>query len=248
MAKDIIAGLKKLEVNTDAHWTKEGSPMLSILAIYAGGKVTGEELEAAAPGFTRANAATYFAPQGENGAGGAVPPVPGATSEPAPGNVPPVPGSEQGAQGVAADGANAGDAGANADASGAEGANAGGDTNVVMELPKANDEDRTALQLEIADLQADLAQMAQAQDRLNSARTETQEKLDKLLIEQEKVESQFKGNEIQDYLRGQERLRQQKAEHMQNLAAAGISAKTLRDLLPKQAPIDAALKNTRRQR
>ena len=45
-------------------------------------------------------------------------------------------------------------------------------------------------------------------------------------------------NTIQDYLYSRQQVLLKRAEHHQNLKAAGITVKTLQDLLPKKAPVD----------
>lgn len=61
MNEKIIAGLKQLDVKTDAQWTQEGLVNLNAFKFVLGGEsVTREQVEEAAPGFTRENAATYF--------------------------------------------------------------------------------------------------------------------------------------------------------------------------------------------
>ena len=61
MNEKIIAGLKSLDVKTDAQWTQEGLVNLNAFKFVIGGEaVTREQLEEVAPGFTRETAATYF--------------------------------------------------------------------------------------------------------------------------------------------------------------------------------------------
>ena len=70
MKEKILESLKSLNPKTDAQWTQDGHVNLNAFKFVNGGEsVTREQLEEAAPGFTRENAGTYFNTEGSQSTG-----------------------------------------------------------------------------------------------------------------------------------------------------------------------------------
>lgn len=127
-------------------------------------------------------------------------------------------------------------------------------TNVVTTQQEAADENAQAaqedpvkddsgptLEEKIAYLGAKIDDATKERDYLSDMIAKMQDARDELLNQQTAEQADAPSATMQ-YLEAQKRNLQARAEHMENLRNAGITQKTLRDLLPRAAPIDAVRK------
>lgn len=91
MLEKILNALKSLDHTKDEHWTADGLPRIDVVKQIAGEQaITRDDIVAAAPTFTRANAAAA-APGAAPAAPAATPPVATAPTAPAAPTAPPAP-------------------------------------------------------------------------------------------------------------------------------------------------------------
>lgn len=254
----ISKALQKLDTANDAHWTKDGLPMLSIVSIHAKGQVTREQAEEAAAGFNRTSAKDFFASAGgeatDTGAGTDATST-GEDPKDATGggvdlNITEVnPGSHALTQHPRAD-----DLARDVPNVDANGIIAIGDPLVHELLPKG----LTPAVAEAVELAAEgeetvesvleeIVELKKVQDELNE-RIGQRQKVYDLLVTAREVNSPDEESATMQYLRAQRNMREQKGNTIKRMTEAGMTpglVKVMRDNL-SGAPVDNAAKNRKR--
>lgn len=222
--EQILAALQKLDVNNDAHWTQDGAPRLETVKLFAGNQaLTRDSITAAAPGFTRLTA--YNAQQ-------AAQPAPAPAAAPTPETQPSAQATPPAAPPLADPAPSA--------APTAEVAPVATPEFEAQQQPKFDDLSEEE-QLEV--IQAELKEMDRYLVTAKKHRAELQTKADDLIIRIEKAQPQSSNqHDIQAYLRSQNKQLEARAEQIRNVkrVESELGAK-LADLVPKRAPIDAAM-------
>lgn len=226
MSEKIAAALRQLDPTNDNHWTGDGLPRLETVRLLLGdSSLSRETVTHAAPGFTRHSATQ--APSGP--ASTPEPAGQGGSTSTGAGAAPQAP--NEGTGEGAGDGADHSGAGAGADSEVGAGSETGqgGTSEADQELARAQ---RT---LDVA-----LAAQVAANKAVKDATTE----VDRLLVARDVGSTKFP-TAITDYLRSQQRQRDERAAANAQLKKSGFAEFVA--ALPKGSALDAAFKrkNTR---
>jgi hypothetical protein len=221
--EQILAALQKLDVNNDGHWTQDGLPRLETVRLFAGNQaLTRDNITAASPEFTRLHA--YNAQQAAQGA-------PATTAAPTPEKQP-------GAQETPPAAPPLADPVPPAAAELAPIATLEFNT----PEPEARFEDLTKQeQLEI--VEAELAELDKYLVTAQKHKRQLQQQKDDLVLAIDKEAPKHSNqHDIQAYLASQNKLLEQRAQQIANVKKVEreLGAR-LTDLVPKRAPIDAAM-------
>lgn len=245
MTVKISDAVQKLDPSNDGHWTKEGLPAMAVLAVFAGRKVTQEEVKGAVPGFTRETAATYFTAPAQ------ATETTAATEQPAPtsGDQGVVNTQVQGDTENAAAATTAPAATTEQPVTGDNAADDQGDLSAQQPLEDTTEKtDEQELQHAIAGFDEELAEVNTFLDKANAHKAQLNAERDKLVVQLEKLQAKSSDgmSATMGYLDSQNRLREQRAEQIKNFRDSGLTIKMVNDLLPKKSPIDQALSAKRK--
>lgn len=222
MSDATLDALRKLDVTNDNHWTADGLPRLDTVKMLAGNPALNRDtVEAAAPGFTRATAANYTAPE-----------QPGAQ-----------PGDNAGQGDSTEQGANAAGSGA-APQDGGDGAATFSDDKA--EQPKvetvigSDTDEVAALEAELAEAREATQEVREAMDMVKAELAKRQAREDDLVLRLEKLTPKHSNTlAIQDYFKAQDQKLAERAARQQAIRDSGLDLKALaRDL---KSPLDAAM-------
>ena len=219
------AVLQKLDVTNDTHWTADGQPRLDTVKMMAGNPgVTREQVEAAAPGYSRSNAGSYTmqppaaAPQaGETGTA----PVAAPVAPPAPADI--TNPESEGSDGAAPFSEVKSEQPALVDGIGSAGA----------------EDDVASLETKLAEAIAHTQEIREALDHVNKLLKEAIAEEDRLrdLLKVDERTSNIQA--IQDYLASQKRILEDRARRRAIIQESGVDLKGLTANL--KSPIDAAM-------
>ena len=222
-AEQILAALRQLDPSNDNHWTAEGSPRLETLKLLAGGAALArDQVTAAAPGYSRATAGTYWQPTGTDSAAQA----PAATPAAPPSTQPTTPDASAAPAPLSvASGGTDGQVQAQAAAGAGDGADA-----------QAKPEDKVAaLEAYHAEGRKFLESLRRERAELDAEIAKTEAALDSVVQEIDKARQSATvgGSVFRDYLNAQQKLGELRAARIE--AMRGVN---LKDLLPTKAKID----------
>jgi hypothetical protein len=214
----IIAALGQLDVGNDAHWTSDGLPRIDTVKFLVGDQsLTREDINKAAPGFSRANTALpgVQPDQAAQGAAGG-----GSTDT---GSIAPPAADTQ--AGPADNGGSNGEVHQEA----AEGA---GQSEPLTE--------RAALEAELAVAQAELDEIEQAFVRAETIRSKAREKRDRILVAIDRLPAEPSTAPFLGYLASQARQLETRAAQRRALNESGVNLKDLM-AITGASPLDVAM-------
>ena len=244
MSEQVKDALKKLDVSNDNHWTADKLPRLETVRLMAGDQsISREDVDAAAPGFSKDTAAAYWLTVPETPAQAATGPNGGESTEGQGVSTAPQPGGA-GAAPQAAEEAE----GASEESEGSDGDASTGDTEGETEQPEVegpvdlpDENDLEALEAALAETQSDLDELrvlrAEVDRRLEAGYRQEQTLTER--IEKLQPRTNKQAPVIQDYLASQKRELEKRRARKDLIASSGLDLKELaKDL---KSPIDAAM-------
>lgn len=235
MQTKLLVALTALAVANDNHWTQDGAPRLDTVKMLAGDpSITREQINAAAPGFSRTNPVVPGAvqtPPAAANSGQAANGTGGDPSTTAPAIAAPASGTQ-----AAAVVAQQGESHGQVDAQTQTGGEGEGDGEVDERAAQIAE-----LEAELASAQARLAEGERAKVSFMAALEEARGDVDKLIEKLESVRGkETAGDAIRGYLQRQQQELRERGERILAVRRSGVDLKELSQSITG-APIDQAM-------